>query len=169
MAQTKKMMREAKINAEIQLAYYCELFPSRQPPRIIASNKDACCLCNAFMSMHGKLHTSRTHGRLYPGWRLPLIPNLRQLEETFTAVLEGRIRASMATSHSRRRKTIYPYPNESTLLSLVHSESTIVGAVGEGVQELKDVGRLPPLLISVFRFSIEDTARKVQDCAARWS
>jgi hypothetical protein len=138
-AQTRKTMREAKIHAEVQLVYYCELFPTRQPPRIIASSKDACYLCNAFISMHGKVHTSRTHGRLYPGWRLPVISNLRHIEETFTAMLEGRIRASMATLLSRRRKTIYPDPNESTLLSLVHSESTIAGAVSEGVRKLKDV------------------------------
>jgi hypothetical protein len=142
MAQTRKTMCEAKIHAEVQLVYYCELSPTKQPPRIIASNKDACYLCNAFMEMYGKLHTSRSHGRLYPGWRLPVIPNLRQMEETFTAVLEARIRASMATSLSRRCKTIYPYPNESTLLSLVHSESTIVGGVGEGVEDLEELARL---------------------------
>jgi hypothetical protein len=142
MAQTRRTLDEAKIHAEVQLVYYCELNPSRQPPRIIASNKDACYLCNAFISMHGKMHTSRTHGRLYPGWRLPVIPNLGQLERSFNAVLAAQIRASLDTSLSRGCKTMYPEPNESTLLSLVHSETTIVSRVDKMVEELNDIARL---------------------------
>jgi hypothetical protein len=131
MAQTRKTLAEAKIHAEVQLVYYCELNPSKLPSRIIASSKDACFLCNAFISMHGKMHTSRTHGRLYPGWRLPIVPDLVQLEQRFNEVLAAQIRVSIATMVSTGRKTVYPDPNESTLLSLVHSESTMPSAVGE--------------------------------------
>jgi hypothetical protein len=66
-AQTRKTLREAKIHAEIQLVFYYELNASRLPPRVVCSSKDACFLCNAFVLMHGKMHTSRCHGRLYPG------------------------------------------------------------------------------------------------------
>jgi hypothetical protein len=69
----------------------------------------------------------------------------------------------MVTSHSRRRKTIYSYPNESTLLSLIHSESTIVGAVGEQVQELKDVGRLPHSGSSLV-FSDSQSKIRLEEC-----
>jgi hypothetical protein len=130
-AQTRKTLSEAKIHAEIQIVYYCELNPCKLPPRIIASSKDACYLCNAFISMHGKMHTSRTHGRLYPGWRLPMLPELLQLEQRFNAVLAAQIRASIAMLVAKGCKTVYPEPNESTLLSMIHSESTILNAPSE--------------------------------------
>jgi hypothetical protein len=37
---------------------------------------------------------------------------------------------------------MYPEPNESTLLSLVHSETTIVSRVDKMVEELNDIARL---------------------------
>lgn len=149
MAQTRRILSEAKIHAEVQLVYYCELNPSQPPPRIIASSKDACYLCNAFISMHGKMHTSRTHGRLYPGWRLPIVPNLVQLGQRFDEVLAAQIRASVATLVSRGRKTVHPDPNESTLLSLVHSDSTMPSAVGDPPDGQSDVVQLADVLSSL--------------------
>ncbi|KAF2844132.1 hypothetical protein T440DRAFT_559783 [Plenodomus tracheiphilus IPT5] len=149
MVQTRRTLSEAKIHAEVQLVYYCELNPSQPPPRIIASSKDACYLCNAFISMHGKMHTSRTHGRLYPGWRLPIVPNLVQLEQRFDEVLAAQIRASVATLVSRGRKTVHSDPNESTLLSLVHSESTMPSAVDDPPDGQNAVVQLPDALSSL--------------------
>lgn len=124
-SQVTKTLTQSKIHAEIQLLYHTELNPSRLPPRIVASSKDACFLCNAFLAIHGKLHTARIHGRLYPGWRLPCIPAFTNLEQSFNAVLSRQINASLATLLSRGQKTVYPDPNESTLLTLPHSASTL--------------------------------------------
>lgn len=124
-SQVTKTLTQSKIHAEIQLLYHTELNPSRLPPRIVASSKDACFLCNAFLAMHGKLHTARVHGRLYPGWRLPCIPAFADLEQSFNGVLSRQINASLATLLSRGQKTVYPDPNESTLLTLRHSASTL--------------------------------------------
>ncbi|KAF5703078.1 hypothetical protein FMUND_13192 [Fusarium mundagurra] len=66
-----RVTNEPKIHAEIQLMWHLERHPSSKPPRVIASNKDACFLCNAFISFHGKYMIPKTHGRIYPGWRLP--------------------------------------------------------------------------------------------------
>ncbi|KAH8723033.1 hypothetical protein GQ44DRAFT_657616 [Phaeosphaeriaceae sp. PMI808] len=123
--QITKTLQGAKIHAEIQLLYYYELNSCKLPPRIITSSKDACFLCNNFILMHGKTHVSRTHGRLYPGWRLPNIPNLVQLEQRFNVTLATQIKASITTLISRGQKTVYPDPNESTLLTLPHSASTL--------------------------------------------
>jgi hypothetical protein len=123
--QTKKTLREAKIHAEIQLLFFCELNASKRPPRVICSSKDACFLCNAFIRMHGKIHIPRHHGRLYPGWRLPLIPKLKDMEPRFNLVLENKVRNSLTTLLSRNQKTVYPDPNESTLLTLPASVSTL--------------------------------------------
>jgi hypothetical protein len=128
-AQTRKTLSEAKIHAEIQLVYHIELNPSKYPPRVIASSKDACFLCNAFIAMHRKIHMSRTHGRLYPGWRLPTVPNLVSLEKRFNAAMGMEIKASIATLHQRGGRTVYPPPNESTLSTLPHSSSTLPSTI----------------------------------------
>ncbi|KAF5630821.1 hypothetical protein F52700_7040 [Fusarium sp. NRRL 52700] len=49
-----RVTSEPKIHAEIQLMWHLERHSSSKPPRVIASNKDACFLCNAFISFHGK-------------------------------------------------------------------------------------------------------------------
>lgn len=123
--QTRKSLSEAKVHAEIQLVLYYELNASRMPPRVVCSSKDACFLCNEFILIHGKMHTPRCHGRLYPGWRLPSISNTSDLHLRFNAVLEDRIKESLQTLRSRKKKTTYPDPNESTLLTLQVSTSTM--------------------------------------------
>ncbi|KAJ8109808.1 hypothetical protein OPT61_g7190 [Boeremia exigua] len=126
--QTRKTLREAKIHAEVQLVIHLELHPSKLPPRVICSSKDACFLCNAFILVHGKMHVPRTHGRLYAGWRLPLMPNLVDLQLRFNSVLEHQIQESLKLLFSRKKKTVYPNPNESTLLTLLLSTSTLRAA-----------------------------------------
>jgi hypothetical protein len=123
--QVTNTLHKSKIHAEIQLLYYLERNPSSLPPNVIASSKDACFLCNAFIHMHGKVHTARTHGRLYPGWRLPFMPTFVSLEQRFNAELAFQIDASLRTLLSRGQKSVYPDPNESTLLMLPHSASTL--------------------------------------------
>ncbi|KAI8720734.1 hypothetical protein NCS52_00519300 [Fusarium sp. LHS14.1] len=66
-----QLMDDPKVHAEIQLIWYLEQHQGSTPPRVIASNKDACYLCNAFIAFHGKYIIPRTHGRIYPGWRMP--------------------------------------------------------------------------------------------------
>lgn len=65
-SQVTKTLTISKVHAEIQLIHHLEMNPSRLPPRVIASSKDAYFLCDAFIFMHGKMYTARTHGRLYP-------------------------------------------------------------------------------------------------------
>jgi hypothetical protein len=123
--QTRKTLKDAKIHAEIQLLFYCELEASKLPPRVVCSTKDACFLCNAFIRMHGKIHTPRCHGRLYPGWRLPFSLRLKEIKHRFNRELENHIRNSLTTLLSRQQKTVYPDPNKGTLLTLSVSVSTL--------------------------------------------
>ena len=104
------------------------MFLGVQPFRLISTHP---CLkpgwlflCNAFIHMHGRMHTTRSHSRLYPVWRLPFAPTLRVLEQRFDVLLESRINAGLRALLSRSRKTAYPDPNESTLLTLPLSAST---------------------------------------------
>ncbi|KAJ6086507.1 WD40 repeat-like protein, partial [Penicillium canescens] len=64
--QTTRILREAKIYAEVQLIAHYETQSAPLFPRVIRSSKDACFLCHALIHSHGKIHTSRTHRRLYP-------------------------------------------------------------------------------------------------------
>ena len=123
--QTRKTLNVSKIHAEIQLLFYTESNCTATPTRVICSSKDACFLCNAFILAHGKMYVPRHHGRLYPGWRLPFLPKLFDTEQEFNTVLESHIRLSLTALRSRRQKTIYPDPNESTLLTLPGSVSTL--------------------------------------------
>jgi hypothetical protein len=74
--------------------------------------------------MHGKLHTARTHGRFYPGWRLHFA-TLVGLEQRFSELLVSEINAGLRTLLSRSRKTAYPDPNNSKLLTLPLSASIL--------------------------------------------
>ncbi|CBY00631.1 hypothetical protein LEMA_P017610.1 [Plenodomus lingam JN3] len=103
--QARKTLKEAKIHAEVQLIYYCDANTSLRPPRVICSSKDACFLCNVFISTHGNMYTPRQHGRLYPGWRLPNSPLSSHLEQRFAAVLESQIKSSLGMLLTRRSKT----------------------------------------------------------------
>jgi OTT_1508-like deaminase len=123
--QTRKTLKEAKIHAEIQLLFYSELKASNMAPRVVCSSKDACFLCNAFIVMYGKMYTPRSHGRLYPGWRLPLLPNHNGIEQRFNQALENYVKNSIRTLLLRQQRTDYPHPNESTLLTLPVSASTL--------------------------------------------
>lgn len=67
---------KAKIHAEVQIVAHFELHPPALKPRIIASNKDACYLCNLFVQVHGQYHIPKTHGKLVsPGVQLLLFTN----------------------------------------------------------------------------------------------
>ncbi|KAK0616702.1 hypothetical protein B0T14DRAFT_251330 [Immersiella caudata] len=124
--QTAKTMEESKIHAEIQLFFYCELRNSRRMPRVICASKDACYLCNLFIGMHGKIHVPRSHGKLYPAWRLPQMAK-SSFQMRFNRALDEKLRESLSLLVSRAAKMRYPDPNESTLLTLPWSASTLRG------------------------------------------
>ncbi|KAL2802209.1 hypothetical protein BJX63DRAFT_426236 [Aspergillus granulosus] len=122
--QVIRTLREAKIHAEIQLIAHCELERPKLLPRVICSSKDACFLCNLCLRSYQKIYTPKSHGRLYPGWRIPCIPQLAELEQRFCQTLGDHFRETCVALLSTRRKVIYPDPNESTLFTLPLSRTT---------------------------------------------
>jgi len=54
-----------------------------------------------------------------------LFPNLNNIEQRFNQELENHVRNSLRTLLLRQQKTVYPDPNESTLLTLPVSGSTL--------------------------------------------
>ncbi|CAJ2511764.1 Uu.00g073890.m01.CDS01 [Anthostomella pinea] len=128
-AQTQRTLREGKIHAEVQLIYYLELKKSdtQLRPRVVCSSKDACWLCNAFILSYGKIYMPRSHGRLYPGWRLPLLPGPQfdGIWANFNLRLRNQVEESLRSFSERRKKTNYPDPNESTVSTRRWSNSTL--------------------------------------------
>ncbi|KAI1747231.1 hypothetical protein F4782DRAFT_521768 [Xylaria castorea] len=117
--QIRNTLNNSKIHAEIQLLYYYQIMLHGQLrlPRVICLSKSACWLCNAFILHHGKIYMPHSHGRLYPGWRLPDFHGgwFNDVAATFNQRLENVITESLKTLHRRRTKTVYPCPIESTL------------------------------------------------------
>ncbi|RAH53807.1 hypothetical protein BO85DRAFT_491931 [Aspergillus piperis CBS 112811] len=122
--QVIRTLREAKIHAEIQLIAHCELERPKLLPRVICSSKDACFLCNLCLQLYQKIYTPKSHGRLYPSWRIPCIPQLAELEQRFSQTLGDHFRETCVALLSTRQKVIYPDPNESTLFTLPLSKTT---------------------------------------------
>lgn len=123
--QTLETLKRAKVHAEVQLVAHYELQTYKLPPRAICSSKDACYLCHSFLLSHGKIHVPKCHGRLYPGWRIPILAGNLQLTKRFISKTEETIKSSIATLEARRKKTVYPFPGESTVLTIPTSVSTV--------------------------------------------
>ncbi|KAF4468439.1 hypothetical protein FALBO_4681 [Fusarium albosuccineum] len=116
--QFKEMTSHPKVHAEIQLAWYVDKQQHfLNPPRVITSNKDACFLCNAFLLFHGEYIIPRTHGRIYPGWRLPST-GFGGLSEGFPQELE-RLAAERIDLLIRDGFKKIQDPTESTVSSVV--------------------------------------------------
>jgi hypothetical protein len=123
--QVETTLLEGKVHAEIQLVYYYEIHPSDKPPRVISSNKSACFLCNLFMQAHGKYHTPRSHGRLYPAWRLPSLTAEDRFERATSLRLGSILRERLATAKAKNWKPIrYAEPSESDLVTLPPSTTS---------------------------------------------
>lgn len=78
--------------------------------------------------MSGKLHIPKSYGRLYPGWRLPVVPGLDEKARRFNAALEENIRQSIRTILASPKKRLYLDPLESTILTLQGSTSTLASS-----------------------------------------
>ncbi|KAM5351697.1 hypothetical protein ACJ41O_004420 [Fusarium nematophilum] len=138
--QQLKSMNDPKVHAEIQLCWYLDQHQSQTPPRVIASNKDACYLCNAFISVQRKYIIPRTHGRIYVGWRLPS-SGMREASERFLRELERLAVVKISKILSGRVERI-ECPLESTLSPAVLSGMTILTQDSETPGNLEDPQQL---------------------------
>ncbi|KAM3460397.1 hypothetical protein NHJ6243_006005, partial [Beauveria neobassiana] len=146
-SQTHKTLTEGKFHAEVQLL--CQILSqpsSRRPPRVVCASKDACFLCNCLLRAHAKLYTPRCHGKLYAGWRLPMMTaELRPLQVSINRMLEQNIQSSAAallqsvSGRRGRQRHLYPDPCESTCSTAMRSDTTVVvdhpSSAGEGTQK----------------------------------
>lgn len=126
----EKALQESKIHAEIQIvAHYEAAHPSVVAPRVIASSKDACYLCHAFIRLHGKYTVPRSHGKLYTGWRLPAIQGFEETGYRLQGFLEQEILANIMRFAGLKGRPPVAFPNESTLFPLNISASTLYSCV----------------------------------------
>lgn len=107
------LSKGSKIHAEIQLLNHVERWPGAHQPRMVASSKNPCYMCGLFISLDKKYVSLGSHGRIYPGWRLPAIGS-KGAYERFATALEGQIvsRAQLDATRTNRR---LGGPTESTV------------------------------------------------------
>ena len=142
--QARNSRVKGRVHAEIQLIAYCELRRTllarsqgnaETMPRVIRSHKAACYLCNLFITacFPKTYFTSRSHGRLYPAWRLPQCFSA-DVPARFNTVLAEQIKGSVGTLQRRKTKTNYGQPAESelTLLPLLQEMDDDDGGDGDG-------------------------------------
>ena len=115
---------ESKIHAEVQLVYHCETNITHLRPRVLASCKDACFLCNAFIQLHAGFHMSRSHGRLYPKWRLPNLPLSSDIKMRLSGFLEKQIIQTINLMLTKRQRLFLVDPTESTASTWVTSTTS---------------------------------------------
>jgi hypothetical protein len=121
----QKALSASKIHAEIQIVAFCEMNAQKLFPRVVSSSKDACFLCDTFIQLYGRMHTPRAHGRLYPGWRLPRLPEFGALQQRFNERLDESLRHDISVGLAQGKLPIHPDPNESNLLTLSDSLTTV--------------------------------------------
>ncbi|KAL2259416.1 hypothetical protein VTK26DRAFT_6920 [Humicola hyalothermophila] len=141
----QKLIKESRVHAEVQIVCYYELHPIVKKPRVICSSKDACYLCNLFIRLHGTYHIPRTHGNLYPGWRMLPIPALEPVQAKLNRSLEIRIAELIrrvddaankeVTCQNANESSVFPFP---VLLPALAS-STLLARV----QEMNDASQHP--------------------------
>jgi len=155
--QVKATLRESKIHAEIQLLYHCRTVLQNETllPRVLCSSKSACWLCNAFILFDSKIHTPkfytpRCHGKLYPGWRLPVSNGWGDRMSTkFSQELERRMTDSVKTLWERRKKTNYVGGVESDLSRLTWalqgplSNGSLKSGKGSGILQNDNTAPVP--------------------------
>lgn len=161
--QVKKSLAEAKFHAEIQIIFYCELNPNTKAPRVVCSSKDACFLCNAFISMYKRIYTPRCHGKLYPGWRLSQHPAFAELQISFNQSLAQSIYESLRRLLSSGKRTLYPDPNESTLFTLPYSASTLITASASSNERIESDSETPETPLAAEHCASNTTPRILDD------
>ncbi|KAF4990410.1 hypothetical protein FDECE_14402 [Fusarium decemcellulare] len=135
--QFRGMTSHPKVHAEIQLAWYVDEQHFPNPPRVITSTKDACFLCNAFLSFHGEYIIPRTHGRIYPGWRLPST-GFGGLREGFPQELQ-RLAAERIDLLIRDGFKKLQNPTESTVSSVVAVKAAQQMGVVEEMEQVDEL------------------------------
>ncbi|ROT37244.1 hypothetical protein SODALDRAFT_192627 [Sodiomyces alkalinus F11] len=132
-SKVRRILKESKIHAEVQILAYLEDRRPRLPPRVVRSSKKACFLCNSLFALHKTYSIPQSHGRLYEGWRLPCMPCLQGLHQRLNHSLELQARKSVGFLLQQRRPTGYPDPYESSALNLPCSTTTVNTNTTKGV------------------------------------
>ena len=128
---TSAILEPTTVHAEIQILAYCDLYPRGRYPRVVCSSKHACFLCNQFITLHAKMYTPSSHGRLYHRWRLPNFGTVN-MKSGFNAQLEKFGMDSLKTMRQTNKRIKHPDPNESALHSLLLSETSLLNGIVAG-------------------------------------
>ncbi|KAJ5865142.1 uncharacterized protein N7529_007058, partial [Penicillium soppii] len=146
----QKALSAPKIHAEIQIIAFCELQALNLFPRVVSSSKDACFLCNTFIQLYERMHTPRAHNRLYPGWRLPSLPQFRVIQQRLNKSLIESLQHNVSLGLAQGKLSVHPCPNESNILTSSASGTTM--SMPEPVSESPE-GHISSIAPSSFTLS----------------
>ncbi|KAH6691574.1 hypothetical protein F5X68DRAFT_229424 [Plectosphaerella plurivora] len=115
--------------------------------RFVQSNKKACFLCNLLLTLNGFPVIPKSHGKLYPGWRIPMLAVMEPLQLQLNTLLAQVYQESIALLVLKQKKVDLPYPYESSALSMsdvaasevtqiVSDNSIAISPPGESKQSL---------------------------------
>jgi hypothetical protein len=129
----RRTLKSGKVHAEMQILAHYQLTQVLMPPRVVASSKSACFLCNTMLDIQGRYTTPHTHGRLYSGWILPrcVLSDPEGLSQSLDCEIQGRIKGLIEQAQLSGRR-LYPEPNEST----VHKLSLSLASLGGSLKSL---------------------------------
>ena len=128
-------LKSSKIHAEVQVLVHLQSSSqmASSMPRIVQSNKKACYFCDQLFMVDDTLIIPKSHGKLYEGWRLPLLPGLKALQIQFNKAMENQARKSITMVLRKKTKISYPDPYESSALSM--SAQTVTGEAPVAVEQ----------------------------------
>ncbi|OAL44806.1 hypothetical protein IQ07DRAFT_238069 [Pyrenochaeta sp. DS3sAY3a] len=91
--------QERHVHAEVQMVVFYELSSTSFWPRFIGASKEACFLCHAFVSAHGRFSLSKAHRQIFPKWTVPDVneysdESLHRLQHTISLVDQVVLRTS---------------------------------------------------------------------------
>ena len=105
------------VHAEVQMVvFYKTCFPPPWP-RAIGASKEACFLCDAFISAHGYFYLSKAHRQLFHKWTVPDRSDYTTATlKRFRSALEIVDQAVLKEPEVARRKRVFrPFPLQSSI------------------------------------------------------
>lgn len=120
------------VHAEIQIISYYESGYTGAWPRAIGTSKEACFLCDAFISAHGLFHVSKAHRQVFAAWTVPDIKeyNLKAVERLRASIRQTKRKIEEETRKEKAFKA-KPRPGQQRqgpLLSSVNLNDPLIPA-----------------------------------------
>ena len=113
----ERMKVKRFVHAEVQMVVFYETCFPPPWPRAIGASKEACFLCDAFISAHGYFYLSKAHRQLFHKWTVPdrsdyTTATLKRFRSALKIVNEAVLKELEV---ARRKRVFRPFPLQSSI------------------------------------------------------